>query len=96
MNDIIYRYKAFCEEISSDILADIKGRLKYKDEIHLSKSVIVNTWNRGFYFEVFKISKRPSDDSLLIHGNYNGDGDSYDFLSCVNVDGLVKIYEQIL
>lgn len=94
MNDIIYRYKAFCKEITADILSDIKVRLKYQDEITLSKSVIVNTWNRGFYFKVFKISKRPSDGSLLIHGNYNGDSD-YEFLSYVNVDGLVRIYEQI-
>lgn len=95
MNDIIYRYKAFCEEITSDILADIKDRLKYFNEIHLTKSVIVNTWNRGFDFEVCKISKRITDGSLLIHGNYNGNCDSYEFLSYVNVDGLVKIYEQI-
>lgn len=91
-------YKKFCEnfenELGNDIINDIKQMLRYKEELSLKNSVTVRCWNRGFDFEVHYLSIRE-DDSVLINGNYNGISNVYDFLSYVDFEDLVNIYNEL-
>lgn len=83
------------EDMRNALIAYCKEELKYVDSIDLRNSVLVDCWNKGYMFKVMDIVKRKSDGSIMIHGQYNGEPNEYEFLSYVDGKGIAKIIDSI-
>ena len=83
------------EDMQNALIAYCKEELNYVDSINLRNSVLVDCWNKGYMFKVMDIVKRKSDGSIMIHGQYCGEPNKYEFLSYVDGKGIAKIIESI-
>ena len=83
------------EDMQNALIAYCKEELKYVNSINLRNPVLVDCWNKGYMFKVMDIIQRKSDGSIMIHGQYCGEPNKYEFLSYVDGKGIAKIIESI-
>lgn len=94
VNSLLNSIKSRRKAVENYIKRDLDNICK-DGEFVLRNPVKVNTWNKGYDFYVDKLYNRSSDGSTMIGGTYHGHQDESEFLSYVDYDGLVDIYQEV-